>query len=271
VKELIRKEKEKGELFEAHPIIIVDLPRAQSKAAQNNKIYEVLESIMGSFHSTKRGGEVVSWARGQEPHVIVFANETPDVDRLSGDRLQVDLIDGQHKLVKAKWIHAQIDAFTERMNTLQKEEEAAAISGKPPPRLATRNRGDGASGSGALSPEAKNEVVAELQQLLVQKEGSIVTLRTQEPSLVSKLSDNSLRLLGAKDVEQARNPVANKVVWLSDFLTNLKACLVEGDDCAFPGFEIQNNTTGNTAGIAKGRRFTGEYIKDLELIKDFEL
>ena len=118
-----------------------------------------------------------------------------------------------------------------------------------------------------LSPESKAVVVAEIRRLCERNEESVVTLRTKDPSLVYGLSDHSLTLLGAKDFAQARNPDVKekRVSWLPGFLANLRSCLVEGDDCAFPGFKIDNNTTGNSAGITKGRRFTGEYIKGLQL------
>ena len=148
VKDLIRRKKEEEGLFEEHPIIIVDVPRAASDVVQKNKLYQVLESIMGSFHSTKRDGAVVRWTRGQEPHVLVFANDTPDPHRISGDRLDVYLVTKSHELAKATHVHKQIDAFAARTNALQEEEEAAAASGERPPRLAMRKTHGDAAGSG---------------------------------------------------------------------------------------------------------------------------
>ena len=118
-----------------------------------------------------------------------------------------------------------------------------------------------------ISPEEKAVIVAEIRRLCERNEESVVTLRTKDPSLVYGLSDHSLMLIGAKDFAQARNPDVKekRVSWLPGFLANLRSCLVEGDYCAFPGFKIDNNTTGNSAGITKGRRFTGEYIKGLQL------
>jgi hypothetical protein len=274
-KDLIRRKKDEDGLFETHPIIIVDLPLAASATAQTSKPYEVLESILGTFHSTRRDGAVVTWARGQKPHVIVFSNESPDPHRVSGDRFEVFLVTKTHELVKATHVHNEIDAFVARTNALQQQEEAAAISGEQPPRLEMRNRrggaggssasGGGAGGSGALSPETKALVVEDLTRLLEPKEESIVTLRTMAPSLTHKLSDASLLLLGANSVAQVRNINNRSAKWLPSFLANLKTCLVEGDDCAFPGFEIMENTTGKSMGGHPA--FMGEYLNAVGYIQ----
>ena len=55
-KDLIAKEKKENDLFAKKPVIVVDLPRAASNEARRGKIYQVLESIKGSFHSTEGKG-----------------------------------------------------------------------------------------------------------------------------------------------------------------------------------------------------------------------
>ena len=113
-----------------------------------------------------------------------------------------------------------------------------------------------------LSIQDKATVVAEIKGLLKPEENSIITLRTKEPSLVHKLTDSSLRLLGAKDPAQARK-LSTSTKWMHEFLNTLKACLVEGDDCAFPGYEIKNNETNNTV---CGRKFKGLYLEGVAYI-----
>lgn len=78
-----------------------------------------------------------------------------------------------------------------------------------------------------------------------------------EPSLVHMLPGRILLLLGAKTIDGARNHKSHPK-WEHDFIGNLKSCLVEGDDCAFPGFKIKNNSTGNAIGGHKG--FKGDYL-----------
>jgi len=74
---------------------------------------------------------------------------------------------------------------------------------------------------------------------------------------VHALSDASLLLLDAKDLKQAKNINNRSAKWLPAFLGNLKACLIEGDDCAFPGYKIEHNTTNRTI---CGQKFNGEYL-----------
>ena len=135
-----------------------------------------------------------------------------------------------------------------------------------PATWASGSGGAGTSGAiksaveATISPEDKATVVEELEKRIKPDEGSVVTLRTKEPSLVHELSDDSLRLLGAQDVGQARKSKSHPN-WERQFLANLKACLVEGDDCAFPGYVIEKNTTGKEMGGHEG--FKGEYLDNM--------
>ena len=131
---------------------------------------------------------------------------------------------------------------------------------------ATRPTSDGASTSGAIKPaveatissEDKAMVVEELKTLIKPNEESVVTLRTNKPSLVHALSDEALLLLRADDVAQARNSKVSTVKWLPTFLANLKTCL----SGAFPGCEIKlNNTHAKLHGHPQ--KFTGLYLKGM--------
>jgi len=267
-KDLIRRKKEEDGLFEARPIIIVDLPMAKSAAAQTNKLYAVLESIMGTFHSNKRDGAVVCWGEGKKPHVIVFANDSPDPDRFAADRLDVSLVTEAYTLKKCQWFEKRLAAFQAERQELQQQEEAAADSGEPPARLLTKrgSRG-GAGGSGVISPEKKVEAVKMITEQLVDtgrlkpSKGNKLPLRSTQMCVVSELSDAVLLLLGAEDPAQARKAATcNNVRWLKAFKANLESCLTDSDG-AIPGAKIEE-----TEGSDLGRgRFKGKYLADYKL------
>ena len=141
--DLVRKKKEESAKFEQKPIVVIDLPRSAS--TQSNKLYETLETIQGSF-SDKKG--TLTWST--PPHVLVFANDTPETGRLSADRLRVHLITSEYELVRAKHIETQLEEYDSRLEEEQKLEEAAAESGEMPPRLVARAAAGkgGAGGSG---------------------------------------------------------------------------------------------------------------------------
>ena len=105
------------------------------------KLYQVLEAIQGSF-SDSNGS--MQWEN--LPHVIVFANERPDIKRLSADRLRVYLITKKHELVQQRYVEKELKAEAERLSLLQDQEEQAAESGNAPPRELLR-RASGASGA----------------------------------------------------------------------------------------------------------------------------
>ena len=246
----------KSAKFKAKPVLLIDLPRSASSTTKT--LYQTLETIQGSFSGSDG---TVTWQT--PPHVLVFANDTPKTDCLSADRLRVFLVTQELELVQPKYIEAQLKANDEIQNELQAQEEKAALTGVAPQRLLTRltsGAAGGAGGSGTLSPEAKATVVAELKSLIEPKEESVVTLRTNEPSLVHALSPAIMLLLDAKSVVQARNPKAS-VKWGTAFLANLKSCLADADG-AFPGYRIEKNTTGAEI-CGRTDRFTGDYILGL--------
>ena len=137
--DLIRKQCDESPKFEANPILIFDLVRSASTDAK--KLYQTLETIQGSF-SDSDGTQ--TWQT--PPHVIVFANDTPETGRLSADRLRVFLVTREHELLRAKFIEAQLKEEEERLDRLQAEEEEAARTGEMPQRLLAR-RASGAAGS----------------------------------------------------------------------------------------------------------------------------
>ena len=141
--ELIRVQLEESEAFAEKPVLILDLCRVAK--TQVMKLYETLESILGSF-SDKEG--TVTWPT--PPHVIVFANDTPATGRLSADRLRVHLITSEHKLVRAKHIEAKLAAHDQRLKELQAQEEAAAESGETPARLLNRGSNNADVNDGLL-------------------------------------------------------------------------------------------------------------------------
>ena len=75
--------------------------------------------------------------------------------------------------------------------------------------------------SPTISAEDKATVVAEIKGLIKPKEQSVVTLRTNKPSLVHALSDDALLLLDAEDVAQARDPndKESRAKWLTGWNT----------------------------------------------------
>ena len=141
--ELIGKQKAKSAKFVSKPVLILDLPRSESVVAK--KLYQVLESIQGSF-SDSNG--TMQWEK--LPHVIVFANDTPETGALSADRLRVHLITKKHELVEHRQVMNELEAEAERLSLLQDQEEEAAKSGDPPPRQLER-RARGVSGAGSSS------------------------------------------------------------------------------------------------------------------------
>lgn len=117
-----------------------------------------------------------------------------------------------------------------------------------------------------MDTAARRTVVGELQRVCERRDGGIVTLRTAPPSLASALSERSLQLLGADNPEHARDHQKHKLRWMPNFLANLKSCLVEGSDSAFPDLNVEKNATGAHRGEGEERRkFQGEYVLHLRL------
>ena len=140
---LIGKHKAESALFVSKPVLILDLPRTQPVMAK--KLYQVLEVIQGSF--SDRNG-TIQWAK--LPHVIVFANDTPETERLSADRLRVYLLTKEHKLVPQRYVEKQLKVVEDKQRLLQEQEEEAAREDKTPPRELER-RARGVSGAGSSS------------------------------------------------------------------------------------------------------------------------
>ena len=141
--ELIGKQKEKSATFVSKPVLLLDLPRSEPVAAK--KLYKVLEVIQGSFSDRN---DTIQWMN--LPHVIVFANERPETQRLSADRLRVRLITMKHELVRHRYVDKLLEKERERQRLEQEQEEEAARTGEPPPRELER-RARGTSGAGSSS------------------------------------------------------------------------------------------------------------------------
>lgn len=263
----IKAKHDECELFRAKPIIFLNIPRAKNDTVKRPEMYGLLEQIQDNFLDAK-SGQMLKW-EGIYPHVFVTANEPPFTEppHVLG-RLEVYFINPMDELVPDTITQTTLDEHQDRAKEKRDEYDKSLKQGKKTDRYKELELTGGAGGSGTLSPEAKATVVAELKSKLTPMENSVVTLRTNAPSLVHALSDESLLILGADNVEQARDPnvKAARAKWLPTFLANLKACLV-GPESAFPSFEIDKNTTGNSAGIRNGRRFTGEYVKGLGLVQ----
>lgn len=137
--DLIRKQYAESPKFAANPILLIDLVRSAS--TDSKKLYQTLETIQGSFSDSDG---TMTWQT--PPHVIVFANDTPETGRLSADRLRVFLVTRTYELQQAKFIEAQLKEEEERLDRLQAEEEEAARTGEMPQRLLAR-RASGAAGS----------------------------------------------------------------------------------------------------------------------------
>ena len=129
---------ETDDAFLTNPIIVVDVPRASSKMLKSDTFYKTLESILGSFHSTKyKGGQVV-WKT--PPRVLVTANAPPAHDKVSPDRFEVFVIKVDTlELIEAKAVHEKMDAYRQELAAGQAALEAAqlaAASPMAPPPLA---------------------------------------------------------------------------------------------------------------------------------------
>ena len=118
---------------------------------------------------------------------------------------------------------------------------------------------------GGGAPVSHHTVVLEVQELCEPYEGGVVAFRTQGASLAAKLSDESLRFLGAKDVDQARNPKAHPD-WERAFIDKLKSCVAGDGDSAFPTLEVKFNKNAVRRGKdEEQQRFSGYYVDGIRL------
>jgi hypothetical protein len=118
--------------FREKPIVIVDLPRGSSHLAQQDKLYEMLESIKSGFPS--KSGDV-SWGE-TPPHVIVFANVQPASNKLAY-RLNGNVfnITEEMELQECTYFNLQNEAYADHLKAEAAEEFEACRTGVPPPRL----------------------------------------------------------------------------------------------------------------------------------------
>lgn len=89
------------------PIIIFDIPRVNN----NHVSYQAIEQIKnGKFFSGKYESGMV---RFNKPHIVIFSNEKPELDKLSADRWIVEKL----KKVKGEKEKYTIDDILEEENT----------------------------------------------------------------------------------------------------------------------------------------------------------
>ena len=139
----IRDQRKESDTFAQKPVLVIDIPR--SKSTHTKTLYTTLETIQGVH------GE---WTT--PPHILVFANTSPDMDKLSPDRMHVYLITSEYVLQPAKHLKNGLETYDKHLAELQAQEEEAARTGVTPARL-LRERG-AAGSSGVTSSAPPNDV-----------------------------------------------------------------------------------------------------------------
>ena len=139
----IRDQRKESDTFAQKPVLVIDIPR--SKSTHTKTLYTTLETIQGVH------GE---WTT--PPHILVFANTSPDMDKLSPDRMHVYLITSEYVLQPAKHLKNGLETYDKHLAELQAQEEEAAREGFLPARL-LRERG-AAGSSGVTSSAPPNDV-----------------------------------------------------------------------------------------------------------------
>ena len=139
----IRDQRKESDTFAQKPVLVIDIPR--SKSTHTKTLYTTLETIQGVH------GE---WTT--PPHILVFANTSPDMDKLSPDRMHVYLITSEYVLQPAKHLKKGLETYDKHLAELQAQEEEAAREGFLPARL-LRERG-AAGSSGVTSSAPPNDV-----------------------------------------------------------------------------------------------------------------
>ena len=135
----IRDHRKTSDTFAQTPVLIIDIPR--SKSTHTKTLYTTLERIQGVY------GE---WTT--PPHILVFANDLPDVDKLSPDRMHVNLITSEYVLKPAKHLKTGLEAYDAHLAALQAQEEEAAETGVTPARLLPERGTAGSSGVTSSAP-----------------------------------------------------------------------------------------------------------------------
>lgn len=130
IKHLIKQKvdaSDEDDSFAENPIIFIDLSRTDSQTASKSSFYTLLESICGTFASTKYEGGIVTWDK--PPRIMIFANFRPNPSMMSPDRIQAYIISNETlDLVRDTVVDAQLKEIRE---TLEQEQVM-------PPTLACR-------------------------------------------------------------------------------------------------------------------------------------
>ena len=111
--------------FRDNPILLVDIPLANEEVIRKKNLYMALESMLGSFCSTKYKPRNVTYG-GKTVTIVVLANNPPSVKYLSADRLQVHKINEQtFEMRKDLVIDAKIKEQERKQNEFDAERELA--------------------------------------------------------------------------------------------------------------------------------------------------
>ena len=182
----IHNQRKASDTFDQKPVLIIDIPR--SKSTHTKTLYTTLETIQGVY------GE---WTT--PPHILVFANTSPDVDKLSPDRMHVYLITSEYVLQPAKHLEKGLEKYDAHLAELQAQEEEAARTGVTPARL-LRERG--AAGSSGVTSSAPPDDVH-------QARGPAAT-RTSTALCPPNLAASHLRGIALGNTSHARLPLVRR-------------------------------------------------------------
>ena len=111
--------------FRDNPILLVDIPLANEEIIRKKGLYMSLETMLGSFCSTKYKPRNVTYG-GKKVAIVVLSNILPSVKHLSTDRLQVHKINDQtFEMRKDLDFDAKIKQQEREQEKLDREREAA--------------------------------------------------------------------------------------------------------------------------------------------------
>jgi len=98
--------------FREWPIVIIDLPRANTELVRSSKLYVLIEEVQNLFSASDRRFII-------PPTVVVFANEPPATEMMSPDRFQVQQMgsapDGKLYLRKDYATHKALKEFAQTL------------------------------------------------------------------------------------------------------------------------------------------------------------
>jgi len=105
--------------FREWPIVIIDLPRANTELVRSSKLYVLIEEVQNLFSASDRQFII-------PPTVVVFANEPPATKMMSPDRFQVQKVDdagaGKLYLHKDYATHEKLKQFAQELRERNERE-----------------------------------------------------------------------------------------------------------------------------------------------------